>query len=188
MRIGEWEEGWRKWDDFGTVFCRASIQCLNFPSFIVGGFLKPHLHSWPLVSPLPSFVHLSTSQQKLWVHAVLERHLVDPFKAFRLYNLRFLFFSGFILGFYASTHIHIWCTGIGFLACFSSFHSSNLLTEVNFKSVTKTNVMCNFCTDKGLWLTFHACYDELQAFILPRHSSLGLGLFIEMWTTDSCSL
>lgn len=47
---------------------------------------------------------------------------------------------------------------------------------------------CNFCSDKSLWMTFHARYDELHAFICPRHSSLGLDPVIEMWTTDSNSL
>lgn len=106
-------EGWwvggrlRNEDDFGAVFCRASIQCIIV--YIVGGFLKPHLHSWPLVSPLPSFVHLSTSKQKPWVHAVLERHLVDTFKAFRLYNLSFfvVIFRVYFMILCFSTHSHL---------------------------------------------------------------------------------
>lgn len=79
------------------------------PSFIVERFLKPHLHSWPLVSPLPSFVHLSTSKQKPWVHAVLERHLVDTFKAFRLYNLSFfvVIFRVYFMILCFSTHSYL---------------------------------------------------------------------------------
>lgn len=175
-------------------FSRAYIQYITFPSFIVGGFLKPHLHSWPLVSPLLLCVHLCTSKQLLRVHTVLERHLVDTFKALHL-TISSLFcccFLGVILWFCSSVHVQIFCGTLVlvFPLFFSSFYSSYFLTEVNSESVTKTDVLLGviFCTDKSLWLTFPAHYDELHTFIMPRHSSVGLDPFIEMWTADSNSL
>lgn len=159
-------------------------------SFIVGGFLKPHLHSWPLVSPLPSFVHLSTSKQKPWVHAVLERHLVDTFKAFRLYNLSFCccYFQGL---FYDFMLLHTFISGkfgISFLACFSSFHSSHLLKSILNPSprqmwciifaqtkacdwhfmLAMMNYKHSFCPDIHLSVLLHSLKCELLTLVLSK--------------------
>lgn len=182
----------RKASGFSMQFC-AGLIYITFPSFIVGGFLKPHLHSWPLVSPLLLCVHLCTSEQLLRVHTVLERHLVDTFEALHL-TISSLFcccFLGFILWFCSSVHVQILCGTLVlvfllfFLFPFITFFDwSQFWIRHKDRCVSR----CNFCTDKSLWLTFHALYDELHTFIMPRHSSLGLDPFIEMWTTDSNSL
>lgn len=92
---------------FAGLICNTS----PFLPLLLEDSWKPHLHSWPLVSPLLLSVHLCTNEQLLRVHTVLDRHLVDTFKSLHL-TISSLFcccFLGFILWFCSSVHFQIFC-------------------------------------------------------------------------------
>lgn len=88
-RVGEWEEGWQNWDDLGAKLLK-NFYTMHHLSFIYSWRILEATFTFLTISlPLASFVHLSTSKQLPRVHTVLERHLVDTLKAFRLYKPSF---------------------------------------------------------------------------------------------------
>ncbi len=79
----------------------------------------------------------------------IERHLVDPFKASDFIIWGFCYFQGYFYDLCFYTHSHLVALYRFFLLVFPLFIHQIFWLKSILKSVTKTNVMCNFCTDKG---------------------------------------